>query len=91
MYYRTLLNGHFVDDKTIIERWKEGYKNLNLYYDCFDYVLLIDNSFENKTPTFLFELSKKDKELFEFRKFQNNLPEYTSRRMPSIFNLLSEG
>jgi predicted ABC-type ATPase len=90
VYYRTLLNGHFVDDKTIAERWKEGYKNLNLFFQNFDYVLLIDNSYENKTPTFLFELFKKDQDLFEFRKFQNSLPEYTNRRMPSIFNLLSE-
>ena len=47
-FYRTINKGHFVSDETIEYKWKEGYKNLNMYFDLFDHILLIDNSSEEQ-------------------------------------------
>ena len=89
VWYRTKLNGHFVEESVIRDRWKVGYKNINLYYNYFDYLLFIDNSFEDKIPTFLFELKKVCENEYEFRKFINILPDYTQRRIPSIFGIIT--
>ncbi len=80
-------NGHFVDEKTIALKWKEGYKNINLHFTDFDYLLFIDNSLE-KTPTPLFEMEITDKTNYTLTKHVNELPEYAKRRLPAIFDLL---
>jgi predicted ABC-type ATPase len=56
-------NGHDVDEQTIIVKWKEGYRNINLYFHDFDFLTFIDNSLHQE-PTFLFELNKKQKKFF---------------------------
>lgn len=86
--YRTENNGHFVPDTVIFDRWKEGYKNLNLHFSFFDYVLLVDNSSENEYISRLFELEKVDSDSFTLRLFRDKLPEYAKRRFPEIFNLI---
>lgn len=86
--YRTENKGHFVADSTIFERWKDGYRNLNLHFLFFDYILLIDNSSENSGPLELFELEKSKENQFVLRQFCDELPEYSKRRFPTIFNLL---
>lgn len=83
--YRTENNGHFVHDTVIFERWKEGYKNLNLHFSFFDYILLLDNTFDNELPSELFELNKEDENSFTLRLFCEKLPEYAKRRFPDIF------
>lgn len=80
-------NGHDVDEQTILLKWKEGYKNINLHFSNFDYLMFIDNSL-NQEPTFLFELSKNEENSFELTEFHESLPEYTERRLPAIFNLI---
>lgn len=79
--------GHYVDDKTIDLKWKQGYKNINRHFNDFDYLLFIDNSLE-KEPTLLFEMEKTVENMFELTKYVNELPEYTERRLPDIFGLL---
>jgi predicted ABC-type ATPase len=81
-------DGHFVDDKTIAIKWKEGYKNINLHYNDFDYLLFLDNSEESSPPKVLFEMEKMKENSFELRIICSNLPAYTERRLPEIFNLL---
>lgn len=87
--YRTENNGHYVPDTVIFERWKEGYKNLNLHFSFFDYILLLDNTFDNELPTELFELEKEDGNSFLLRLFCDKLPEYAKRRFPEIFALIN--
>ena len=88
--YRTENKGHFVPEHIILERWKEGYKNLNRHFSFFDYILLIDNSSEESTPIALFELEKNESKKFIFRLFSDKIPEYSKRRFPKIFNLLKD-
>jgi predicted ABC-type ATPase len=80
-------NGHDVDEHTILVKWKEGYKNINLHFSDFDYLTFIDNSLDQE-PTFLFELVKNHENAFELTKFIKELPEYTERRLPAIFSLI---
>lgn len=82
-------HGHYVDDKTIALKWKDGYKNINLHFTDFDYLLFIDNSLE-QVPTLLFEMEKTAQEMYILTKHVKELPEYTERRLPNIFGLLSE-
>ena len=86
--YRTQDNGHFVPDEVIRERWKNGYKNLNLFFSFFDYVLLVDNSLEDALPCALFELEKDNENSFILRKFDEEIPDYAKRRFPALFELL---
>lgn len=88
--YRTENNGHFVPDNVIFDRWKAGYKNLNLHFSFFDYILLVDNSSENELPTELFELEKVEGDSFALRLFCHELPEYAKRRFPEIFDLIND-
>jgi len=80
-------NGHDVDDYTIQQKWKEGYKNINLHFAEFDYLIFIDNSLEQK-PTPLFELNRTSENSFHLNRYVEELPEYTERRLPAIFGLL---
>lgn len=82
-------DGHDVDEQTIRIKWKEGYKNINLYYSDFDYLLFLDNS-ENSLPELLFEMQRYDENSFLLVKYCHKLPEYTERRLPAIFDLLGE-
>ena len=79
-------HGHDVDDYTVQMKWKEGYKNINLHFAEFDYLVFIDNSLEMK-PTPLFELSKSSEQSFDLTQYVDELPEYTERRLPAIFGL----
>lgn len=87
--YRTKNNGHFVSNQTIKQRWKLGYKNANLYYSFFDYVLFLDNSMDYEKPNYLFEITKINEDSIELRKFVSELPEYAKIRFPAIFELIS--
>ncbi len=89
VHYRTKNLGHFVSNQTIKERWKLGYKNANRYFSFFDYVLFLDNSMDYETPSYLFEIIKKDENEIELRKFVTELPEYSKTRFPAIFDLIS--
>lgn len=82
-------NGHDVDEQTILMKWKEGYKNINLNFSDFDFLSFIDNSLEQE-PTILFELTKNDINSFELTKCVDSLPDYTERRLPAIFDLLTK-
>lgn len=86
---RTKNDDHFVSDETIEYKWKEGYKNLNANFKLFDNLVFVDNSIEAKAPTVLFEMNKLEQDNFELRLVSKQLPEYTERRFPAIFNLIS--
>lgn len=82
-------NGHDVDEQTIKVKWKEGYKNINLYYNHFDYLAFIDNSL-HQNPTLMFEMEKTSENMFNLSIAQKKLPDYTERRLPAIFGLLKK-
>lgn len=85
---RTKNDGHFVEDSIVELKWKAGYKNINLHYPLVDLLVFIDNS-EEDSPTVLFELVKEDDFNFTIIKHVAQIPDYTERRLPSIFNLLT--
>jgi len=78
---RTEFKGHFVDDKTIDLKWKEGYKNLNLHYKFFDNVLFVDNSIQNQTYTNLLQIEQN-----QFTVMAETLPNYFIHRIPDLYN-----
>jgi predicted ABC-type ATPase len=80
-------NGHFVEDEIISYKWKEGYKNLNINFEEFDYISFIDNS-KDDIPEIMFEIEKQEDNTFELTIFTSKLPEYIERRFPSIFKFL---
>lgn len=89
VFYRTYNKGHFVPEKTVEFKWKEGYKNLNLHFKEFDHILLINNSSEIEPVQNICTLSKDNDDKYDFLLFQD-LPEYAERRFPEIYNLLKK-
>lgn len=84
---RTINEGHFVAKETVYYKWKEGYKNLNIHHELFDYILLVDNSSSDRYLTPLFAISKgKD---IEISFFTDELPEYAERRFPDIYKIIN--
>lgn len=80
--------GHPVADQVILDKWKLGYKNLNLHYDKFDYVLLVDNSSDKGPPRQLFALEKQSNGEFDVAVYDPKIPDYAERRYPDIYNLV---
>lgn len=85
---RTRQHGHFVSDKIISYKWKEGFKNLNLHFECFDHIVLVENSSSLQPLNYLFTLTKK-KNKYESVLFTEKLPEYAKRRFPKITELVN--
>ncbi len=77
---RSEFHGHFVDNETIDLKWKEGYKNLNLYHSFFDRILFVDNSVNNEVYTNLLQIEDGETQLM-----CEQLPDYFSRRFPDIY------
>lgn len=82
-------NGHFVNDETIRFKWKEGYKNINTYYELANKVIFINNSKDNEIPEIVFEINKKDAANFEII-LTKEPPLYLQHRLPNIFDLIKE-
>ncbi len=80
---RTEFKGHFVDNKTIDLKWKEGYKNVNIHFKFFDNVLFVDNSKQNDVYTNLVQIE--NGEIFIMTE---KLPEYFEHRLPDIYKLM---
>lgn len=74
-------------ENTIVYKWKEGYKNLNLHFREFDHILLIDNSSTNNPVQTICSLSKNENNNYEVNLF-NKIPNYAKRRFPEIYNIL---
>lgn len=79
-------NGHFVHNKVIEYKWKEGYKNLNKYFDNFDFVLFADNS-NNGPIQDLFAFYKNGDNTYNLEKYSDIMPTYMERRCPDIYRL----
>ncbi len=82
---RTEFKGHFVDNKTIDLKWKEGYKNVNIHFNFFDNVLFVDNSKQNDVYTNLVQIEKG-----EIYIMSEKLPEYFEHRLPDIYKLMKD-
>jgi predicted ABC-type ATPase len=89
VFYRTHNKGHFVPDDTVEYKWKEGYKNLNLYFNMFDHILLIDNSSETQPVQNIFTLTKNNDSSYDVHLF-NDIPHYAKRRFPEIYKILKK-
>lgn len=85
---RTANKGHFINDSIIFHKWKEGYKNLDLHFNIFDYVLLLDNSIHLKPPKHLFAIIKNEDNVFEVEKYEEQLPVYSKKRFPLICGIV---
>jgi predicted ABC-type ATPase len=90
VFIRTEYNkGHFVQDIEVDNRWKDGYKNLNLNFHFFDSVILLDNSFDKSIQP-MFVLTKNDKNGFSVDFYQKKIPSYAKHRFPEIYKILKE-
>ncbi len=86
---RTKNQGHPISDEIIKYKWKLGYKNLNINYQFFDLVYLIDNSIDGEPPTVFLEIEKVNEDSFLVKQYVDCLPSYAERRIPSIFNFIT--
>lgn len=86
---RTKNQGHPISDEIIKYKWKLGYKNLNINYQFFDLVYLIDNSIDGEPPTVFLEIEKVNENSLLVKQYVDLLPSYAERRIPSIFNFIS--
>ncbi len=73
--------GHFVPDNEIIERYNEGYKNLNSFFSHFDYVDLFDSSKYLQQPSHV--LSIESGEISSI----TNIPTYLDVLIPDIIKI----
>lgn len=80
---RTEFKGLFVDNQTIDIKWKGGYKNLNLHFQAFDNILIVDNSRQKEVYTNILQI-----ENGEVTIMCDKIPEYFQHRMPAIFSLI---
>lgn len=87
---RTANKGHFVSDEIVFHKWKEGYNSLNLYFNIFDYVLILDNSKHEEIPTIMYSLTKNNQSLFEVSEYISKIPFYAKKRFPDIYKILIE-
>lgn len=62
---------------------------MNINYQFFDLVYLIDNSFDVKPPKVFLEIEKENDESFLIKQYVDLLPTYAERRIPSIFNFIT--
>lgn len=85
---RTDNKGHFVRNDVIEYKWQEGYKNLNLHFQIFDFIQLIDNSKHLSIPINLFSLSKNTDNTFTSEIFNTTFLEYSERRFPLIHKII---
>ncbi|MBU3659134.1 MAG: hypothetical protein FGM14_04645 [Flavobacteriales bacterium] len=86
---RTKNQDHPFSEEIIKYKWKLGYKNLNINYQFFDLVYLIDNSFDGKPPKVFLEIEKEIDESFLIKQYVDLLPTYAESRIPSIFNFIT--
>jgi predicted ABC-type ATPase len=76
---RTEFKGHFVDD----DKWKAGYKNVNLHFRFFDNILIVDNSKQNDVYENILQIEKGELVLMT-----ENIPDYFEYRFPEIYKLI---
>lgn len=79
---RTEFKGHYVDNQTIDLKWKAGYKNLNLCFNFFDNILVIENSVHMEVYKNLLQI-----EHGEMILMVDQLPCYFKHRLPNIQKL----
>lgn len=84
---RTRRNGHFVDAETVFYKWKEGYNNLNIHYNMFDRILLLDNTSSDGVPKNYCSLIKNKAGSFDIHNY-NILPRVYKRRLPKVYRLV---
>lgn len=82
---RTENKGHFVNDRTVDFKWKEGYKNINLHFGFFDHLLIVENSVNKQPYTNLVQMDENSVDMMT-----EVLPDYFERRLPAIFKLIQE-
>lgn len=71
--------GHYVRDEEIIERYRLGFINLDLYFKDFESILLLESSKENMKPEILLYVSN-NKPV----KINSKLPLYIKRQCPQL-------
>lgn len=88
VHLRVQQNGHFIPQSTVSYKWKEGYKNLNLYYELFDHISVLDNSSPHGIPNMLFTLTRAKPAQIIVHKTVPSLPIYAAHRFPDIYKLV---
>lgn len=81
---RTEFKGHFVNNKTIEYKWKEGYKNLNNHFTSFENLLIVDNSGYKEIYRNILQKEGDNIELMS-----ETLPMYFKHRLPQIYKLVT--
>ena len=75
---RKEFKGHFIDSKTVSEKWMKGYKNLDLNFSYFDKVIVVDNSIDKEPFSVIVTIEKQKKTIF------TSLPSYFNERLPIL-------
>lgn len=61
---RKEFKGHFIDNKTVKEKWNKGYANLDLHFAFFDKVVVVDNSKDKEPFSVIVSIENQTKTIF---------------------------
>ena len=79
---RKEFKGHFIDNKTVTEKWDKGYANLDSNFTFFDKVVVVDNSKDKETFSVIVSLETQTKTIF------SPLPSYFQERLPKLSEII---
>ena len=79
---RKEFKGHFIDNKTVTEKWNKGYANLDSHFAFFDKVVVVDNSKDKEPFSVIVSLENQTKTIF------TPLPSYFQERLPKLSEII---
>lgn len=79
---RKEFHGHFIDNNTVEQKWKNGYLNVDKYYSFFDTILIVDNSINNEVYKNVLFLQNGQIQVL------SSLPAYFPKRLPNLHSYI---
>lgn len=79
---RKEFKGHFIDNKTVMEKWNKGYKNLDSHFAFFDKLVVVDNSKDKEPFSIIVSIENQRKTIFI------PPPSYFQERLPKLCEVI---
>lgn len=76
---RKEFKGHFIDNRTVGEKWEKGYKNLDETFHFFNKIIVVDNSVDDCMYKTLLYMEQDSVQLL------TELPSYFAERLPKLY------
>ena len=75
---RKEFKGHFIDNKTVMEKWNKGYRNLDSHFAFFDKIVVVDNSKDKEPFSIIVSIENQTKTIL------TPPPSYFQERLPKL-------